>query len=72
MIGTGRGLETRQVTGDTGGVRAGQRVVVVDMALRALQRGVGAGQGKAGAGVVKAGSRPRCGVMALIAGLREV
>ncbi len=46
MIGVGRGVEVRQVAGDTG--RIGQAVVAIDVALRALQVGVRAGQRESG------------------------
>lgn len=56
MIGIGRALVILQVTGNAGGI--GQLVVSVDMTLRALQRGVPAGQRESGAGVIKGRSAP--------------
>jgi len=53
------------VARDTG--RAAQLVVIVDVALRALQCGVGAGEGKAGGGVVELAVSPDHGVMATVA-----
>ena len=54
--------------------RAGQVVVVVDVAVGALARRnrVGIGQREAGAVVVKARIQPRTRVMALIAAEREI
>ena len=48
--------------------RAGQLVVVVDVAQRALQSRMGSGQGKAGCGVVKRRARPIGSAVAAIAG----
>ena len=50
---------------------ARQLVIIVRMALRALQRHVRSGQGKAGGGVIEGGVCPRSGRMALLTRLRE-
>lgn len=67
-----RAIEIILVATDAGGVRAGQRIIPVDVALRAHQGGVRSGQGEAGRGVVKAGVAPVGGRVALLAGLRHV
>ena len=64
-------VEVRLVAADAGSVRAGQVVVVVDMALRASHRRVRAGQRESGGRVIKCRSRPRGGVVALLTCLRE-
>ena len=46
VIRIGRALKIRQVAGDASRVRAGQVVVVIDVALGALQGRVRAGEGK--------------------------
>ena len=56
MVGIGRALEVLQVAGYARGVR--QSVIVVDMALRALQRSVCPSQGEAGRRVVKRSISP--------------
>jgi len=60
------------VAGDAG--RAVQAVIVVDMAIGALpwRYGVQAGEREAGAGVVERRVQPVRGVVALVAGLREI
>ena len=62
MIRIGGALEIRQMARDAR--RAGQIVVVVEVALRALQTGVRAGQGEAGGGVIKGRTGPGCGAVA--------
>ncbi len=67
-----RPLVIRQMAGHAG--RAVQRVVVVDVTVRTLSRryGVSARQRKSGVVVVKRRIHPVDGVMACLAGLREV
>ena len=72
VIRIGRALEVLQVAAHARGVRVGQAVIPVHVALRALQRRVCAGQREARCGVVETRARPRRGVVALLAGLREV
>ena len=62
-------LEILEVAADTG--RAGQVVIVIDMALRALHRRMGASQREAGSRVIEACRNPRGCAMADFAGLRE-
>ena len=71
VIRIGRALEVFQVAGNAGRVRAGQVVVVIDVALRALHPGVRAGQREAGGRVIEGGAGPRRRAVALLAGLRE-
>jgi hypothetical protein len=66
-----RAVEIGQVAADAGGVRGGQVVVVIDVALGALQGRVRAGQREAGGRVIEGRARPGRRVMALLAGLRE-
>jgi len=61
----------RLVARDAGGIRAGQTVVAVHMALRALQAGMRAAQRETGRRVTKRRTRPTGGRVALIAGLRK-
>lgn len=72
VVGISSFLEIRQVAGGTGRVGTGQVVVAVHMALLALQRSVRTGERKARGGVVKRRIGPRGGVVALLAGRREV
>ena len=68
----GRSVVILLVAAHAGGVRAGQVVVVVGMALRALRAGqVEAGQGPARGRVIELAVGPEHGVMALLAGRRE-
>ena len=64
-------VEIRQVAADAGRVGAGQVVVVVHMALRALQGGMRPSQREAGGRVIEGRVQPGRGGMALLAGLRE-
>lgn len=65
-------LEIGQVAADTGGVRTRQVVVVVDVALRALNRGMCPGQGESGDRVIKSGRRiPRARAMTILASCWE-
>jgi len=66
-----RTLEIFHVAADAIRIRACQVVVVVDVALGALQSGMRAGQRESGRGVIESRSRPRRGVMALRTSLRE-
>jgi len=66
VVGVGRIVEVRLMAGNASRVGAGQIVVVVNVALRALQRGVRAGQREAGRRVIERGTRPRRGVVALL------
>jgi hypothetical protein len=71
----GRALKVRQVTRNasaTGQVIRARRAVCGVVALRALQGGMRAGQGEAGAGVVEGCSQPVSRAVALVAGLREI
>jgi hypothetical protein len=72
VIGIGRALEVCEVATDTSRIRAGQVVVAVHVALRAGDRRVGSGQGEAGGRVIKSRAAPVRGVVALLAGLREI
>ncbi len=69
VVRIGRALEIGQVA--LCARPAAQLVVVVRVALRALKRHVGPGQSETGSRVVKGSARPRCGVVALRASLRE-
>ena len=71
VVGIGGPLEVFQVTRNASRIRTGEVVVVIDVALHALQRPVRAGQGEACGGVVEGCPIPRRGVVALLAGLRE-
>ena len=72
VVGIRRALIVLQMAGDAG--RAGQIVVVVDVAVSAGPRWdcVQPGERKPGAVVVELRVHPVAGVMALLAGLREV
>ena len=72
VIRTGRALEGRQVAGYAGRIGAGQCVVVVCVALRALQARVRPGQCEAGGVVIKRSSCPSRSVVALVAALRKI
>ncbi len=66
MVGIGRGLVILHMARRAGA--GGQAVVSVNVALRTLQRDVGAGQGKSGGGVIKSrvpGSRGVTGLTRL-------
>ena len=65
------GVEIRLMAADAGRVRAGQIVVTVDVALRALQRRVRTGQRESRRGVVEGRSSPCRSRVALLAGRRE-
>ena len=66
------GLIDVQVARHTGRVSGAQAVVAVHVALCALRGGMHARQREAGARMVEGGSSPVSGVVALLAGLREV
>ena len=66
-----RSLEVLQVTTDASRIGAGQVVVAIHVALRALQRRVSAGQRETGRRVIERRVIPRSSVVALLAGLRE-
>jgi len=69
VIGIGRALEVCQMA--LRACPARQLVIVVRMALRALQRRMGAGQSKSGCRVIERRGRPCRRVVALCASLRE-
>jgi len=64
-------LEILQVATDAGRVRAGQVVVVVDVALHALDAGVRSRQGESRGRVIKRRACPGGRAVALLASLRE-
>jgi len=66
-----RALEVLQVAADTGCVRAGQIVIAIHVALRALHTAVSARQGEPRGRVIEVRPRPGGGVVALLAGLRK-
>ena len=66
----GRALVVRHVADGTRA--AGQGVIIVDVALHALQRSVSACQREARRRVIKVRVRPGNRVMACLAGLREI
>jgi len=66
-----RALEVLQVAVHAVRIATGQRVVVVDVALGALQRSMRTCEREARCGVIEGRARPRRGVMALSAGLGE-
>jgi len=66
-----RSLEVFQVATDARGIRGGQVVIAVHVALGASHRGVRAGKREAGRRVVEGRLRPRCRVVALLTGLRK-
>ena len=72
VIGIGGALEIRQVARHTGCIGTGQVVITIHVALYALQRGMRAGQGEAGGGMIKRRITPRGRGVALLAGLREI
>ena len=59
VVGIGRSLEVFQVAVDAVRVRAAQVVIIVDVALRALERGMGAGQRETSGRVIECRARPR-------------
>ena len=69
VVGVRRTLEILEMAAYTG--RASQVVIVIDMALRTLQRRMGASQREAGSRVIEACRHPRGCAMADFAGLRE-
>jgi len=62
-----RAVVIRLVAADAGRIRGGESVVVVDVALRALECSVRAGEREAGRRVIKSRTRPGRRVMALSA-----
>ena len=73
VIRIGRALEILQVATDAGRIRAGQVVVVVDVALRALHGGVRPGQREARRRVIEGRARSTswcCGTAGKSAGIR--
>ena len=71
VIGLCRPLEIFQVAADASGIRAGQVVIAIHVALRALHRRVRPGQREASRRVVKCRVIPRGRAVALLAGRRE-
>lgn len=70
VVGIGGALIILEVAIHAGA--AGQAVIVVDVTLRAVERGVRSGQRPSGGGVVEYRARPRSRVVALLASLREL
>ena len=66
-----RSLEILQVAADASRIGAGQVVVAIHVALRALHRCVRPRQREPRSGVIKRCTVPRSRVVALLAGLRE-
>jgi hypothetical protein len=71
MVRIGRALEILQVATDAGGVRSGEVVVPVDVALRALDRGVGSRQREASTAVIKSRVVPGTRVVTLLTARRK-
>jgi len=71
VIGIRRSLEIFQVATDASRVRTRQVVVVVDVALHALDAGVRSRQGESRGRVIERRARPGGRAVALLAGLRE-
>src|SRR5438105_10534638 len=67
MVRVRRPLEIFQVAADASGVRAGQVVIAIHVALRALHRRVRPGEREASRGVVKCRVVPRGGSVTLLA-----
>ena len=65
-------IEIGEVAADAGRVRGGQVVIAIHVALRALQRGVEAGQREPGRRVIERRTAPGRRGVALLAGLREI
>jgi len=65
-------IEVGLVATDAGGIRAGQVVVAIDVALATEKRGVGARQRESRGGVIEARVAPIGGAVALFASLRHV
>ena len=64
-------VEVGLVAADASRIRGREVVVVIDVALRTLQRRVRAGERESRRRVIEGRSRPRRRVMALLTGLRE-
>ena len=71
VVRIGGALEILQVAVHARRICAGQAVVVIDVALRALQRDMGAREGESRSGVIEVSSGPGSRVVALLASLRE-
>jgi len=71
MVGLRRTLEILQVATDASRVRTRQVVVVVDVALHALDAGVRSRQGESRGRVIKRRACPGGRAVALLASLRE-
>jgi len=71
VIRIGGAVEIGQVAADAGRVGAGQVVVVVHMALRALQGGMRPSQREAGGRVIEGRVQPAGCAVALLTSLRE-
>ena len=72
MVRIRRSLEILQVAADARGIRGGQVVVAIHVALRALDGRVGPAQREAGTGVIKGRVIPRSRGVALLAGLSGI
>src|SRR5437588_12951537 len=71
VIGIRRALEILQVATHASRVRAGQVVIAVHVALRALHAGMEAGQREASSRVIEGRAGPVGGAVALLASMRE-
>ena len=72
VIRSRRALEICEVAADASGVRRGQVVIAIHMALGALQCGVRAGERESRGRVIESRIAPRRGVVALLASLRDI
>src|SRR6267142_1329150 len=71
VVRLGGALKIFQVAAHASGIRAREVVVIVDVTLHALHRGMRSRQREAGGRVVKVRARPGGGVVTLLAGLGE-
>ena len=71
MIWIGGALVVLKVAAHAGGIRAGQVVIAVHVALGTLHAGMEAGQRESSGRVIESGAGPVGGAMTLLASLRE-